>query len=115
MVGENTFIAQSGDNWQTLTNVMEKKGTMAAHTLELPSPDVLRRNLIQTIPVLSQLFVSSYVLSGLQMFLSDPDAMMLYVCNELGDLGVGWNPNRPTTAIQVFQRTQTQSSDGIMI
>ena len=22
-------------------------------------------------------------------------------CNELGDLGVGWNPNRPTTAIQV--------------
>ena len=38
-----------------------------------------------------------------------------YMCNEFGDLGVSWNPNRPTTAIQVFQRTQTQSSDGIMI
>ena len=25
----------------------------------------------------------------------------IVLCNELGDLGVGWNPNRPTTAIQV--------------
>ena len=24
----------------------------------------------------------------------------MYICNELGDLGVGWNPNRPTTAIR---------------
>ena len=30
---------------------MEKKGTMAAHTLELPSPDVRRWNLKQTVPV----------------------------------------------------------------
>ena len=45
-VGVHTFIAHSGDNWQT-----EKKGTMAAHTLELPSPDVRRWNLKQTIPV----------------------------------------------------------------
>ena len=37
--GVHTFIAHSGDNWQTLTNLMEKKGTMAAHTLELPRPD----------------------------------------------------------------------------
>ena len=22
------------------------------------------------------------------------------ICNELGDLGVGWSPNRPTTAIR---------------
>ena len=51
MVGVHTFIAHSGDNWQTLTNVMEKKGTMAAHTLELPSPDVRRWNLQQTVPV----------------------------------------------------------------
>ena len=42
--------AHSGDNWQMLTIVMEKKGTMAAHTLELPSPDVRRWNLKQTIP-----------------------------------------------------------------
>ena len=51
MVGVHTFIAHSGDNWKTLTNVMEKKGTMAAHTLELPSPDVRRWNLKQTILV----------------------------------------------------------------
>ena len=50
VVGVHTLIAHSGDNWQTLTNVMEKKGTMAAHTLELPSPDVRRRNQKQTIP-----------------------------------------------------------------
>ena len=50
MVGVHTFIAHSGDNWQTLTNVLEKKGTMAAHTLELPSPDVRRLNQKQTIP-----------------------------------------------------------------
>ena len=23
-----------------------------------------------------------------------------YMCNELGDLGVGWSPNRPTTTIR---------------
>ena len=51
MVGLHTFIAHSGDNWQTLTNVMEKKGTMAAHTFELPSPDVRRWNLKPTVPV----------------------------------------------------------------
>ena len=39
----------------------------------------------------------------------------IYLCNELGDLGFGWSPNRPTTAIRFHQRTQTQSSDGIMI
>ena len=50
MVGVHTFIAHSGDNWQTLTNVMEKKVTMAAHTLELPSPDVRWWNLKLTIP-----------------------------------------------------------------
>ena len=52
-MGVHTFIAYtcSGDNWQTLTIVMEKKGTMAAQTLELPSPDVRRWNLKQTIPV----------------------------------------------------------------
>ena len=47
-----THIAHSGDNWQTLTNVMEKKGTMAAHALELPSPDMRWWNLKQTIPVI---------------------------------------------------------------
>ena len=51
VVGVHTFIAHSGDNWQTLTNVMAKKGTMAAATLELPSPDVRRWNLKPTVPV----------------------------------------------------------------
>ena len=50
-MGVHTCIAYGGDNWQTLTNVMEKKGTMAAHTLELPSPDVRRWDLKQAIPV----------------------------------------------------------------
>ena len=52
-MGVHTFIAHTGDNWQTLTNVVEKKGLMAAHTLELSSPAVRRWNLKQTtcIPV----------------------------------------------------------------
>ena len=35
-------------------------------------------------------------------------------CNELGDLEVGWDPNPTDDDYQVLQRTQTQSSDGIM-
>ena len=40
-----------------LTNVMKKKGTMAAHTLSLTSPDVRRWNLKQTIPVFLMLCI----------------------------------------------------------
>ena len=28
------------------------------------------------------------------------DIVFLHICNELGDLWVGWDPNRPTTAIR---------------
>ena len=27
-------------------------------------------------------------------------SIVLYICNKLGDLEVGWDPNRPTTAIR---------------
>ena len=29
------------------------------------------------------------------------------MCNELGDLGVGWSPNRPTTTIRFSKNTDT--------
>ena len=60
-------------------------------------------------------FIKLYMKSFLLYFYLSRTGHKTYMCNELGDLGVGWDPNRPTTAIQVFQRTQTQSSDGIMI
>ena len=35
------------------------------------------------------------------------DTIYLYICNELGDLGVGWSPNRPTTTIRFPKNTDT--------